>query len=44
MRYQLRNLYNQIWMPLKKFTRNVIRIIRKRDEDDNHFNNPFAIF
>lgn len=44
MRSQLSKLYNQFWMPLKNYTRNLIRFIRNRNEDDNHFNNPFVIF
>ena len=44
MRSQLSNMYNQIWIPLKIYTKNLIRFIRKRDQDDNHFNNPYAIF
>lgn len=44
MRFQLSKLYNQFWMPLKKYTSNLIRVIRKKDKDDNHFNNPFVIY
>lgn len=44
MRSQLNRLYNQMWIPLKNYTRNLIKFIRKRDEDDHHFNNPFVIY
>lgn len=43
MRSHLSNLYDQYWKPLKKITSDLIRFIRKRD-DDNHFNNPFVIY
>lgn len=41
---QLIKLYNQFWVPLKKYTNNLKRLIRKRDEDDHNFNNPFVIY
>lgn len=44
MRSQLSNWYNQFWMPLKLYTNYFIRSIRKKDDDDNQFNNPFVIF
>ena len=43
MRSQLSKLYNQLWIPLIRYASNLIRFIRKRDEDDNNFNNPFVI-
>lgn len=43
MRSQFSNLYNQACMVLKFYTSNLLNFIRKRDEDDNHFNNPFII-
>jgi predicted nucleotide-binding protein (sugar kinase/HSP70/actin superfamily) len=44
MRSQLSNWYNQFWMPFKYYISYMIRSIRKKDEDDNQFNNPFVIF
>lgn len=45
MRSQLNRLSGQFWMHLKNYTSNLIKFIRsKRDEDDNHFDNPFVIF
>jgi hypothetical protein len=44
MRSQLSNLYNHIRTHLKIYTKNLAKFIRKKDEDDNHFNNPFIIY
>lgn len=44
MRSQLSQLYNQFWVTFKKYTSNLIRSIRKNDEDDHNFNNPFVIY
>ena len=43
MREQLSRLYNAWWMPFKKQMGHFLKFIRKRDENDNHFNNPFVI-
>ena len=44
MRSKLSMLYNQLRIPFKYYTRNLLRFIRKRDEDDHNFNNPFVIY
>ena len=44
MQSQLSRLYNQLWIPFKNYMRKLRRIIRKRDEDNHHFNNPFVIY
>jgi hypothetical protein len=43
MRSQLNRLYNQLWTPLIRYASDLLKFIRKNDEDDNHFNNPFVI-
>jgi hypothetical protein len=40
MRSSLSKWYHQVWVPLKYYTGNLIRSIRKNDQDDN----PFIIF
>jgi hypothetical protein len=44
MRYQVSNLYNQLWKSLKEYSSNLLRFIRKRGKDDSDFNNPFVIY
>jgi hypothetical protein len=44
MRHHISNLYNQLWTSLKKYSSNLLKVIRKNDKDDNHFNNPFVIY
>jgi len=44
MRYHLSYLYNQLSKSFKKCSSNLLRVIRKNDNDDNQFNNPFIIY
>lgn len=44
MRSQLSKWYNQFWMPVKFYVKQLIKSIRNKDEDDNQFDNPFIIY
>jgi hypothetical protein len=41
MKQQLHFLYERFWNPMKKWIRS---IVKGRDDDDNNFSHPFAIF
>ena len=41
MKQRLHLLYERFWKPMKKWIR---RIVKGRDDDDNNFSHPFAIF
>jgi hypothetical protein len=44
MRSQISNWYNQFWVPFTYYMKQVVKRIRKKDEDDNQFDNPFIIY
>jgi hypothetical protein len=33
-------LYNYLWKPARNF---IVKLIKGRDDDDNHFNHPWAV-
>jgi hypothetical protein len=39
-----RNLLSPLRKPFINYISNLIKFIRKKDDDDNHFNNPFVIY
>ena len=41
MKQRLHLLYKRFWKPMKKWIRS---IVKGRDDDDNNFSHPFAIF
>lgn len=38
---KFRNLYCRVWDPVKKW---INKVVNRNDDNDNHFNHPYAIF
>jgi len=41
MKQYYHHLYNHIWKPVRTF---INKMVKGKDEDDNHFNHPWSIF